>query len=412
MNGMASQKLECCSKLHNMSTKYIMSSPSTHNVFTDANVESYRSHSDVIVALKTNVLLNKREFMDWMEPPRLKPLTKITSSRVEHRAKTEDDAFDKKNGVLQLMAFEICKGIVKDYSLATMDQLINDMDEYDVVVAVADNYKTVDENGATKTVTRRKINMIAGFIITEKGECKKMPNAVSVNLICVRPNTISGGLLLGAYLYCIKNSNYDKKGILELARGYLNVAGFMSYSKMGFIRDARLFGPRCFPDYRNLPMSVDLRTMSNEEIVSRAAGKTRCSMSAIEDESGIYNLGKPAPTELLIINNLLHKAEINYENLAADVTNFGNPDYDNALFKNEYDAIVLLMKNFHAMSSNTNLHYNLNKISKKKFIQYMENSKNAIIEKMKSPRKKSSSNSRRATSSKKGGSRNRGTRKL
>ena len=114
----------------------------------------------------------------------------------------------------------------------------------------------------------------------------------------------------------------------------------------------------------------------------------------------------------MIINNLLHKAEINYENLAADVTNFGNPDYDNALFKNEYDAIVLLMKNFHAMSSNTNLHYNLNKISKKKFIQYMENSKNAIIEKMKSPRKKSSSNSRRATSSKKGGSRNRGTRKL
>jgi hypothetical protein len=387
------------------------SSPPTHNVFTDANVESYRSHPDVDRALKSHILLNKREFMNWMDVPLLKPLTKITSSRVEHRAKTEEEMLDKKNGVLQLMAFEICKGIVKDYSLATMDQLINDMDEYDVVVAVANDYKTVDENGATKTVTRRKISKIVGFLITEKGECKKMPNAVSVNLICVRPNTISGGLLLGAYLYCIKNSRFDKKGILELARGYLNVAGFMSYSKMGFVKDVRLFGPRCFPDYRNLPMSVDLRTVSNEDIVGRAAGKTRCSLSAIEDESGIYNLGKPAPTELLIINNLLHKAEINYDNLANDVTNFGNPDYDNSLFKNEYDAIVLLIQNFHTMSSNTNLQYNLNKISKKKFIRYIEDSKNAMIEKMKSPKKKSSSNSRRATSSK-GGSRNRGTRKL
>lgn len=381
------------------------SSPTIHTVFTDANVESYRSDPDVGRALKTHVLLNKREFMVWMDPPQLKPLTKITSARVEHRTKTEEDAFDKKNGVLQLMASDICRDIVKDYGLVTMDQIINDMDEYDLNVAVTRDYNTVDETGATKTVTRRKINKVVGFVITETGECKKMPNVVSINLICVRPNTISGGILLGAYLYCIKNSRFEKKGILELARGYLNVAGFMSYSKMGFIKDVRLFGPRCFPDYRNLPMSVDLQTLSNEEIISRATGKTRCVLSAIEDETGIYNLGKPAPTELLIINNLLHKAEINYENLAADVTNFGNPDYDNSLIKNEYDAIVLLMKNFHTMSSNTNLHYNLNKISKKKFIQYMENSKNAIIEKMKSPKKKSSSKSRRVSSSKGGGTR-------
>jgi hypothetical protein len=289
-----------------------------------------------------------------------------------------------------------------------MDQIINDIDEYDLTVAVMRDYDTVDETGATKTVTRRKINKVVGFIITEKGECKKMPNAVSVNLICVRPNTISGGILLGAYLYCIKNSRFEKKGILELARGYLNVAGFMSYSKLGFIKDVRLFGPRCFPDYRNLPMSIDLRSLSNDEIISRAAGKSRCAISAIEDESGIYNLGKPASTELLIINNLLHKAEINYEKLASDVSNFNNPDHDNGLFKTEYNTVIFFIKHFHEYAKSTaNTTTDLNKINKKKFIDYLEISKKMTIDLLKSPKKKSSSNSRRASSSKGGGTRKR-----
>lgn len=382
-----------------------MSSPPIHTVFTDANVESYRSHPDVDRALKTHVLLNKREFMDWMDPPKLKPLTKVTSVRVDHRSKTEEDVFDKKNGVLQLMASDICRDIVEEYGLVTMDQIINDMDEYDLTVAVARDYDTVDETGTTKTVTRRKINKVVGFVITEKGECKKMPNAVSVNLICVRPNTVSGGILLGAYLYCIKNSRFEKKGILELARGYLNVAGFMSYSKLGFIRDVRLFGPRCFPDYRNLPMSIDLRSLSNDEIISRAAGKTRCAISAIEDESGIYNLGKPASMELLVVNNLLHKAEINYEKLATDVTNFNNPGYDNGLFKTEYNALIFFIKHFHEYVKSTSTTTDLNKINKKKFIDYLEISKKMTIDLLKSPKKKSSSNSRRASSSKGGGTR-------
>lgn len=382
-----------------------MSSPPTHTVFTDANVESYRSHPDVDRALKTHVLLNKREFMDWMDPPKLKPLTKVTSARVEHRSKTEEDVFDKKNGVMQLMASDICRDIVEEYGLVTMDQIINDVDEYDLTVAVARDYDTVDETGTTKTVTRRKINKVVGFVITEKGECKKMPNAVSVNLICVRPNTVSGGILLGAYLYCIKNSRFEKKGILELARGYLNVAGFMSYSKIGFIKDARLFGPRCFPDYRNLPMSVDLRTLSNEEIISRATGKTRCIISAIEDETGIYNLGKPASKELLIVNNLLHKAEINYDKLASDVTNFNNPGNDNGLFKTEYNALIFFIKHFHDYVKSTSTTTDLNKIDKKKFIDYLEISKKMTIDMLKSPKKKSSSNSRRASSSKGGGTR-------
>lgn len=382
-----------------------MSSPPTHTVFTDANVESYRSHPDVDRALKTHVLLNKREFMDWMDPPKLKPLTKVTSARVEHRSKTEEDVFDKKNGVMQLMASDICRDIVEEYGLVTMDQIINDVDEYDLTVAVARDYDTVDETGTTKTVTRRKLNKVVGFVITEKGECKKMPNAVSVNLICVRPNTVSGGILLGAYLYCIKNSRFEKKGILELARGYLNVAGFMSYSKIGFIKDARLFGPRCFPDYRNLPMSVDLRTLSNEEIISRATGKTRCIISAIEDETGIYNLGKPASKELLIVNNLLHKAEINYDKLASDVTNFNNPGHDNGLFKTEYNALIFFIKHFHDYVKSTSTTTDLNKIDKKKFIDYLEISKKMTIDMLKSPKKKSSSNSRRASSSKGGGTR-------
>lgn len=147
--------------------------------------------------------------------------------------------------------------------------------------------------------SKYKLDSIIGFVIVEKGMCKRHSNAYGINLICSRSGveTGIGSLLMGLYLYTIvshpKESpttlisypsgkatisyklieipdeiSYQKPifstsdqlipvkhiGILELAGAYLNVSGLCLYEKFGFKYDPLLVKSDCFSDIENLPM--------------------------------------------------------------------------------------------------------------------------------------------------------------
>jgi len=139
-----------------------------------------------------------------------------------------------------------------------------------------------------------------GFIIVEKGKCKQYPEEFCVNLICARAEPtykkftgdkrqrVKGALLMGAYLYCLKKQG-KQMGILELADGYNNVSGFISYTKMGFAVNKRLYGPQCFALCENLPMSVSMADTTYEQIIGRASGKSPLSMAELKllDPTGL-----------------------------------------------------------------------------------------------------------------------------
>ena len=160
-----------------------------------------------------------------------------------------------------------------------------------------------------------------GFVIAELGECKKHPLTYSINLICSR--SVNGAkigsiVLLGAFIYCIKNSasttiNKDE-GILELAGGYRNMPGFISYTKMGFIKDLNLYGTNCFESYELLPMKVNIKKLDNKEIIDRAAGLSRPIITIDQDNSGLFNARKDMTPKdkqkLSLLNNIKFKLDI------------------------------------------------------------------------------------------------------
>jgi len=169
-------------------------------------------------------------------------------------------------------------------------------DNFDLLVAISNKAEdtNIDIHKKTKTVSRNKLQNVLGFIIIEKGECKKKPDLYSVNLICVKSNSkygkVKGTILLGAFLYCNKLAG-GKKSILELADGYNNVAGFFAYSKLGFDRDLELYDPTqgvCFYDMNNLPMSVNLTKYTENQIIGFVTGSQK--RTDINDPTGFIKL--------------------------------------------------------------------------------------------------------------------------
>ena len=151
-------------------------------------------------------------------------------------------------------------------------------------------------------VPRHQLDHVVGFILCELGECKVEPNVWSVHLICMTKTVVKASLLLGAMMFCIKrNPQYEQEAILELAGGYANLAGFISYTKMGFNRDLDLLMGKtfCFDDVTNLPMSVDISSISIAEIKRRARGLRTRMVTHQDDPTGLYhNSLKMTPEEL------------------------------------------------------------------------------------------------------------------
>lgn len=151
---------------------------------------------------------------------------------------------------------------------------------------------------------------VVGFIITVKGECGKYKDVHSLSLICTKPGAQVpsgfgvGSILLGAYLYMIKEGGFNMEnqqqiGILDLAYSFTNVGGFCSYRKFGFQyeKDRKLY-QKCYPKddghYANLPMVATITDSTQGVIVDLVNGTKKitkgklCDDFKIKEEQQLY----------------------------------------------------------------------------------------------------------------------------
>jgi len=311
------------------------------SLFRNSILDTYRNDPIIVSALKGITLLNSNEFNDYFAPDNRKSdrvLQQAINSgpEVERKLKLTrmESAVNKESiskDVLEQLAINVCvdpktgqSAIGEAYGRSAINRLGNN--DFDILVAIEESNIPA---GKTETVARHKLNHVVGFIIAQLGECKRKNDVWSVNLICSRTlmaggASIKGSILLGAFLYCIKNSNFRQEGILELAGGYKNINGFISYTKMGFNKDLSLYDPVrhiCFDDFNNLPMSCNTSTISNETIINRAGERVRRLVTPAEDDSGIYSAGKideSIQRRLILCNDLLYRVQLNYAIISND----------------------------------------------------------------------------------------------
>jgi hypothetical protein len=178
------------------------------------------------------------------------------------------------------IAMKTCTGLGEKYSMDAINGVKFD-NRYDILVSVNEQMPA--------TTQEEKRMAISGFLITRLGECKLLPDLYSIHLICVHPGGISGKILIGAFLYCLKRAR-SKKGILELAGGYENIPAYFAYSKMGFQKDLGLYGENCFTDLDVLPMSVNAEALSDEEIIGYSKGTMK---RVVQDDTRLFETGVP-----------------------------------------------------------------------------------------------------------------------
>jgi hypothetical protein len=160
---------------------------------------------------------------------------------------------------------------------------------YDILFAMDNRIMNVPES-KTKS-SRDMLNSIVGVIILEKGECDVRPNSWCVKVICVKPSSVKGSMLMGACLYCIKNNPRIKpECLLELADGYSNLPAFYSYTALGFLRDDSLWGDQCFHTKYCMPMRADLSKISQGDIINKVLGTAPTFvLDSRADPSGLWN---------------------------------------------------------------------------------------------------------------------------
>ena len=101
---------------------------------------------------------------------------------------------------------------------------------------------------------------IMGMVITEKGECRSLPNIHVLNLICTKGPAGSpiGRILMFVYVYTCWFRRLPL-GLLELAGCYQNIKGLCLYNKFGFREDISMKETGCFEEEETLAMYVDIR---------------------------------------------------------------------------------------------------------------------------------------------------------
>jgi hypothetical protein len=99
-------------------------------------------------------------------------------------------AFD----VLDDLAHFVCKGqIGRQYGKNAIRNVSENFnlkknDLFDILVAVEPGYSKINPYRSTNTLERDKRKSVLGFIVIEKGECKRLKDIYSVHLICSREN--------------------------------------------------------------------------------------------------------------------------------------------------------------------------------------------------------------------------------
>ena len=158
---------------------------------------------------------------------------------------------------------------------------------YDILFAI-------HSDDPTHAKLEKKSNAIVGVSIIEEGECMESPTSWCVKVICVKPESVKGSLLMGACLYCIKANHIinpeNQECLLELAGGYKNLSAFYSYTGLGFLRDDSLWDDRCFDTVQCMPMRVDLLKISQSDIINKVLGRgPKFILDSDDDPSGLWN---------------------------------------------------------------------------------------------------------------------------
>jgi hypothetical protein len=227
--------------------------------FTDDLLQEYR----VKIGHLEYTLMNHQQFYTWWREDSSSSPTL-----------TRQVSFD--------IAMKTCVQLGQKYSMDAIKG-VKFNNKYDILVAVNESVPS--------TTPEEKLQAISGFLITRLGECRALPDIYSIHLICVNPGGISGKILIGAFLYCLKHGPHPKRGILELARGYTNVPAFFAYSKMGFDKDLSLYSKNCFTDLDVLPMSVNVDTLSEDEILGYSKGTIK---RVVHDDTRLFDTGIPS----------------------------------------------------------------------------------------------------------------------
>jgi hypothetical protein len=201
--------------------------------------------------------------------------------------------------------------------------------DYDIL-AIIDQDPPASIIHADKT---REINTIVGFIIAQRGECPKYPDAYVVNLICTRVSGISK-LLLGGYLYAIKSQPHLLQlGILELAGAFGNLDGYCAYGGVGFVIDSDIFTPELEASLKQkksktqliekkpqnmipclnyssdmLPMSVNLTQYTSKEAIIATLSKAKGAKIFGKTEICVLGITPDQKEKLRKLNQYLYVA--------------------------------------------------------------------------------------------------------
>lgn len=207
------------------------------------------------------------------------------------------------------IADQVCTmGQGAQYARESLAKLVLQPDRMDILLMM---------NRSNRIREIRQISdLIRGFILIERGECLALPHVWSVNLICglkdpSRSFKGAGQVLLGAFLYCMKGrmerENTPPRNqfvILELARGYTNMEAFISYTKLGFVKDYSLYYPQefclqpntwtqpaCFCEENTISMRCNLAQFQTpHEILEVLANQRKLVITPDKDNTGMYNL--------------------------------------------------------------------------------------------------------------------------
>jgi hypothetical protein len=241
-------------------------------LFTDELIEEY---SDQLTTMSTYSFYNYTAFYAWWNPVRNSDKTLLPAAITRQES-------------IEMLKASCRDGIEEPYIKTALDKIKSDP-KYDFLAVI--------NNSLPFSTQEQKIKAVTGFIISRLGECRPIENVYCANLICAKPQNIPAKILMGAFLYCIKNTTdpkIEQLAILELAGGYTNIAGFFSYTKMGFDKNLDLYGMNCFTEFTSLPMSANVNEMTSEQIVGYT---TTLQRTNVKDDTGLFKTGIPANDE-------------------------------------------------------------------------------------------------------------------
>lgn len=330
-------------------------------LFTEQNMNEFkRKIGGYMSRTYTNVeLYTLNEFRHDYYEPQVRQSGRLTGAKIDlAREASFQNRQTISNEILSNLFVTLANNICVDskknpvigerYGESAIKAVIRDGIRFDILIAV-NNPSQRRPAANTRVASISKIDNVVAFIIAEYGECEMKPDIWSVNLICAgKASNVGlkglGNVLLGAFLYCIKESNYKKEAVLELATGYTNMAGFISYSKLGFNKDLSLYQlgssgffkttQKCFTDLGNLPMSINLSRITSDVIINRVTGTDRRVVTSLEDDTGLFNaktsLSPREQQKVIDYSNILYRIEAyygyHYADNPFDVTNDKIPE--------------------------------------------------------------------------------------